>query len=509
MKKYIAFIIAVIFIVTCCVACTSSTETIGKAETLYTLNEEGTQVENIPYENYIQTQETPDDAIIPEIYESASGEENSTAIQNVIDALSASGGGIVYIPDGEYKVTTIWLKSNITFFVSNGAKLISLSYEENSLSSSPLNTAVLYCDGVSDVLITGGGTINGCGTSYTTEAETDEPLYALKEFNLYTRVIEARKRIRFGIDDADRCNVLQINNSDNVTVDNIILQESAGWTFVINNSKNVTVQNMVIDNNVHVSNSDGIDICSGSNNIQISNCFIATGDDGIVLKPSSDQLSDITVENCEIFSLANCFKIGTETQYDVTNVSVNDCYFFIPDGIVGGYAGIAIESADGSNIKDITVQNITMDGISAPLLIWLGDRLQYDTTQQVGSISDVLIANITATNTEMPSAVTGCQHDSEVYYVENVTLYNINVTYRDTGEDLNIADPVHEYSMDGYPEITRVSHIYIISHELSKYWDLPCYGILVRHTKNVDYTDYTATPRSCNEREMYYLSDVN
>lgn len=100
---------------------------------------------------------------------------------------------------------------------------------------------------------------------------------------------------------------------------------------------------------------------------------------------------------------------------------IDNCYFFLPDGITGGYSGIAIESADGAVIQNITAENIKMDGISSPVLIWLGDRLKYD-KKTVGGIDGVVIKNVSAQNTEMPSAITGCKHDGEIYRVKNVSL---------------------------------------------------------------------------------------
>lgn len=113
----------------------------------------------------------------------------------------------------------------------------------------------------------------------------------------------------------------------------------------------------MIDNNVYIANSDGIDIC-GSSDVSIDHCFIVTGDDGIVLKSSFGEIRNVSVSNCTIMSLANNFKIGTETGHDVTNVSVKDCHFFAAD-IMGGYSGIAIESADGANISGITVSDLS------------------------------------------------------------------------------------------------------------------------------------------------------
>ena len=267
------------------------------------------------------------------------------------------------------------------------------------------------------------------------------------------------------------------------------------------------VTDLVIDNHMHVANSDGIDICGGTN-IKIEHGFIATGDDGIVLKPSDYEIRNVDKTDCIISRYANCFKIGTETQMDVSGVTVKNCYFFLPCGITGGYSGIAIESCDGSNVSDISVSDIKMDGISSPLLIWLGNRFKYD-KEEVGSIHGVNISNVTAANTEMPSAITGCIDDeNKTHYVQNVALNNINVSCRDTGEDLHIRKTIGESAMSGYPDITRVSHIYFISHELSKYWDLPCYVMAVRHVRNVTYDDYSVTPRTCNTRDKFYVDDV-
>lgn len=476
-------------------------------QTKYYTDESGNRIANIPYDDYIKQTDMPEGAVeVDGISSDNSGEENAAAIQAVIDKVSDAGGGTVYIPDGKYKISTIYLKNDITLFVSYGAELISLSCDENNSSSTPLQDGVICAQNAENIAIIGGGTINGMGETYTNEPKETEPLYALKTFNTYTRVIEARKRIREA-KEYPRTHILNLNKCDNVNISGVILKDAAYWTFVVNDCNNVNISDFIIDNSMHVANSDGIDI-KGGDNIKINHCFIATGDDGIVLKPVEAPISNVKISDCIISSYANCFKIGTETQMDVKNVSVDDCYFFLPNGITGGYSGIAVESCDGSNVSDINISNITMEGISSPFLIWLGNRLNYD-KKEVGSINGVTIRNITATDTEMPSAITGCVDDDKVtHYIENVVVENVNVTYRDTAEDLHIRDKIGEYTMSGYPDITRVSHIYFINHELSKYWDLPCYGIALKHVKNVDYKTYNSTPRSCNEREEFYIDDV-
>ena len=203
----------------------------------------------------------------------------------------------------------------------------------------------------------------------------------------------------------------------------------------------------------------------------------------------------VLVEDCEIMSLANCFKTGTATYNDISDVTVRDCFFFMPD-IAGGYSGIAIEATDGGEVSDILVENIVMYRVTSPMLIWLGYR------HDGSSLHDVTVRDIVAVECDIASAVTGYEEAS----VNNVTLSNFDVSYREATEDLNIYQGNSAFcgasNMGGYPEITRVSHQYILSHELSNYWDLPVYGLFVRYADNVSVTDFNVKPRSANTRPM-------
>ncbi len=479
-------------------------DTLGREETLYYVDENGERVQNIPYADYVENLTAPTDGIIPSgLSESNTAEENGKIINDCITLLPKNG--TVIIPNGSYKTTTVYLKSNMTLFVSKNAQLLSPTYEENKNSSIPLDEGVIYAKECENVTVTGGGTVCGEGLTYTNEAKNSSPLYALEKFNTYLRVIEARKRIRTAKTD-ERKHILKFYNCKNVSVNNVVLKDSAYWTAVFENCFDVAIYNLVINNNYYIANSDGIDILGGEN-YDISHCFIATGDDAIVIKSPKFPTKAVSINACALSSAANCFKIGTETQYDVEEVTLKDCYFFMPSGMTYGYSGIAIESCDGANVKNIAVENVTMDGISAPLLIWLGKRFKYD-KKEVGSINGVSIKNVEAVNVEMPSAVTGCQDKGVTHYVENVNIENFTAVYRDTKEQLNIRKKVGEYTMQGYPDVTRVSHVYILSHETSRYWDLPCYALLIKHAKNINYGSLSVIPRSTNQRNALYLDDV-
>ncbi len=471
----------------------------------YHFDSEYNKIANIPYDDYIKNLKTPDNAVVPQgLSAQNSAEENGKAIQSAIDKLNENGG-IILIPKGRYKTNTIILKSNTTLFIPKGAELVSISCEDNEKSSAPLYKAVIYAENAENISITGGGTISGDGLSYMQPQADPTPLFALEKFNTRTRVLEARKRIRMG-KDTSRNHIVNFRDCKNITIENIIFKDSAFWTCRFDNCFDVKIENFIIDSDIHLANSDGIDICGGEN-YDISHCFIATADDSLCLKSIEFPIKNVRINDCVVTSCANCFKIGTETQFDVSNVSIDNCFFFMPDSLTYGYSGIAIESCDGANIKNINISNITMDGVSSPLLIWLGKRLRCN-KQDIGTIDGIALKNISATNIEMPCAIVGTVDMGDAYPVKNVKIDNFFATYRDTEENLNIKNRVGEYTMGGYPDIPRVSHVYFMSQETSGYWDLPCYSVCVKHTENVQYENIKIMPRSCNTRKEFYLDDI-
>lgn len=360
---------------------------------------------------------------------------------------------------------------------------------------------MIYAENQENIIIEGPGKLKGNGATYCFEAQDTSPFYPLDTFNLKTFVREHRKRIMFAKEDEmTRDFIMAVNYCRNVTVRNPEIYESGSWTCRMEGNENLLFERVVINNNVRVANSDGIDIMGGKNTV-IKNCFIATGDDAICLKadPGNDVLEDVVIENCELMSLANCFKAGTATCNDIKNVLIRNCYMFMP-GIAGGYAGISIQSTDGATTKNIRCENITMENITTPFVIWLGYR------EKGSRLSDIVIKNIFADNCDIASSITGFKKHGEIHYAENITIENINVTYRQAKEKTCIYKGNDAYdgylNMGGYPESTRISHMYILNHEKSLYYDLPVYGLFVRNAKNVKVRKFNVVPRRSNKRNM-------
>ena len=94
--------------------------------------------------------------------------KDTKAIQETINACHKEGGGTVRIPRGKYITGTLYLKSNITLSLENGAYL----YGSHDIKDYPIeghadiegfDQALLYAQDATNISIEGLGTIDGRG----------------------------------------------------------------------------------------------------------------------------------------------------------------------------------------------------------------------------------------------------------------------------------------------------------------------------------------------------------
>lgn len=95
--------------------------------------------------------------------------DDTAAIQKTIDAVSTRGGGIAYVPPGQYNLRPIELKSGVTLYLDAGATLIAspnladypLEPQQREGESSRVGLiTVRHCH---NVVIAGRGAIEGNG----------------------------------------------------------------------------------------------------------------------------------------------------------------------------------------------------------------------------------------------------------------------------------------------------------------------------------------------------------
>jgi hypothetical protein len=224
-----------------------------------------------------------------------------------------------------------------------------------------------------------------------------------------------------------------------------------------------------VDSLAEKRNNDGLDLVD-CERVRISNCYISSGDDAIVLKSLSpdEACRDITISNCVIRSHASAIKLGTESAGAFEDITVSGCSIYDTDG-----DGIAIETVDGARLERICIRNINIRKLgSAPVFIRLGSRgrtYRTDVEAATGSLRDVIIENIQGTEVSYKS---GCSVTGLVNaLVENITLRNISLEFEGGGSAEDAERTLPE-NADAYPS-GRMFGI------------VPAYGFFIRHARNI------------------------
>ena len=179
-------------------------------------------------------------------------------------------------------------------------------------------------------------------------------------------------------------------NCKNVEISNLQIYNATDLAIYFAGCENVDV--FGIKMRVYI---DGISP-DNSKNVRIHDCDVETGDDGIVFKSSYtlnrlDVCKDIHVWNCKIKSRCNAIKFGTETNGGFENILIENI-----DICETRITGISIESVDGAIVDGITIRNIKMTNVNAPIFVHVGKRMRGPNGRTIGKIRNITLENITA-----------------------------------------------------------------------------------------------------------------
>ncbi|TRX61832.1 glycoside hydrolase family 28 protein [Fulvivirga sp. M361] len=327
--------------------------------------------------------------------------DDSFAIQQAIDTCSGQGGGRIVVPSGRTFLSGPFkLKSNIEFHVGIGAKLLANPdesvYTESAFRENRGEGSIwIGGENIENVIITGGGTIDGNGISFMGQEKNDA--YDLKPF-----------------DEVDpRPHVITIIGGKSIKIMNITMKDAAYWGIHLVGCHDVSMEGLFIYNCLKIRNSDGIDL-DHCQNVNISNCHIESGDDCICFKNRREYAEfgpckDITITGCTMVSTSCAVKFGSENVDQIRNVTITNCI------IKDSNRGIGIQNRDEGTISNIIVSNVIMEcrlfsdvwwGKSEPIYITAfprstenhkdaGIRLPKGATSgEVGQVSNITFANI-------------------------------------------------------------------------------------------------------------------
>jgi hypothetical protein len=329
--------------------------------------------------------------------------KDTAAVQKAIDAAEKAGGGTVYFGAGTYLCGSLHLKSNVTLFLDAGATIKGSPDKDDydpyetldfknaaDIETTFFHFALIWGEDVERIGIVGHGTIDG----NRTKRGGPKPI--------------ALKRCRF------------------VEIRGIRLINAPNYNISMLGSEFVNIDGVTILNGY----CDGIDPDS-CRNVRISNCHIESYDDAIVPKASFSlgerrACENITVTNCYLATECNAFKLGTESGGDFKRIAVTNCVMSgLRKGDPAG-GGICLESVDGSNIDGIAVSNVTMVDVRTPIFIRLGNRGRDMATPTPGTLKNVVINNVVATDASDTCSITGIPDRS----VEGVTISNVRISWK-------------------------------------------------------------------------------
>ena len=340
---------------------------------------------------------------------------DTAAIQAALDACNKAGGGAVRLPAGTYLSKPIWLHSRTTLQLDAGAMLKATDERDDFAAKIAGGfTAFINGVGLTDVTISGPGTIDGSGGRWWVPAE------------------EARQK-KSGYT-LPRPNLIVLTGCKNVRLENLTLQNSPKFHFVPTECEGVVVSNVTILAPPRSPNTDAIDP-SSCKNVLITRCHIDVGDDNVAIKSSHKVVGrefaseDITVTGCT-FLHGHGMSIGSETCGGVKNLLVKNCTFN------GTTSGIRIKSARdrGGTVENLVYRDLVMTNVEIPINItcYYPKVPPTDSAQPVTASTpvyrDIQISNLVSVSRQGAGWVVGLPES----LISGVVLENVKLS-ADTG----------------------------------------------------------------------------
>ena len=288
--------------------------------------------------------------------------------------------------------------------------------------------------------------------------------------------------------------LLRFVRCTNVAVREVRLTNPRAWTLNFFQTSGALIERVTIRTRERkLLNNDGINIDS-SEHVRVRNCDVDSGDDALVIKSTSatKPSRDIVASDCKLSTRTNAIKLGTESIGGFENISISNCQITHTQ-----MAGIAMYAVDGGDLRDVTISDITMDGVVVPISIRLGSRLKTFREGDIarpaaGKLRDVTIKNVSAKNVEMIGMLI---NGVPGHPVEALTLENIQIELPGggTGEDARATLPEKE---SAYPEFNTFGKT------------MPAYGSYARHVRGMKLQNVQTTLLKPDGRPATVFVDV-
>lgn len=348
-------------------------------------------------------------------------------LQGVIDRCAAEGGGVVVLPRGTFLTGALFFKPGTHLHFEDGAKLKGVDAIKHyplvnmHMEGKNINyfAALVNANGVSGFTITGHGTIDGNARRFW------EEFWLRRKWNPQCTNLEAL-----------RPQLVYISQSDDVTVQDVRLVNSAFWTNHLYRCNRVRFMDCYIESptegKTRAPSSDGIDldVCE---DVLVRGCYINVCDDGVCLKGGRGTYVDrdttagpvrrVIVERCRFGRLTNAgITFGSEA-WDCRNIIMRDCRFENSDHILlfkmrtdtpQTYDGVLMERCTGT----------------AKVAIEVSSWSQFHDLEQRADMPESRVANVTIRDVNVTAGKFFVVKRKRPFSISNFKLENITATDR-------------------------------------------------------------------------------
>ena len=383
-----------------------------------------------------ETPPAPEDAAVVSILEFEGVDRCGASlmtdiIQVAIDSVEGTEK-ILYFPPGLYLTGELWMRSDMTLYLSDGAVLRASSSLSDIVTGDTRGSVIEQCRHglirmfeVKNSHIRGRGIIDAGGT--------------------HLRVKE---------NPMTKYNLLKIEESADCTVEGVVALDSSFWNTIVYRSDDIHIANYKVINhrlNNTWNETDGVDF-DNTTNSTLKNAFLYTGDDCMSTK--SDDIPDdyhipegagtypedpteagdnyisvnnIVHENVVCYTNQSACKIGTKTMGKTLsnvvfkNIDVPKCG-----------RGMVIDAMDTATVEDITFENIDLEYIVPFDAVDFGinSGTGYRISEGVGAIENIVARNISIEKFEYAKPLFKIKgreagDTDDIYPIGDVTFTNV------------------------------------------------------------------------------------
>lgn len=356
----------------------------------------------------------------------------------------------VLIPEGTYRITSLFLKDDVKIELAKGAVLSADTdrthfpvfpgmigswdeTEEYNLGTwegnpLPMFSAIITGVNVKHVVIYGEGLIDG-----NANGDRDNWWYDAKV-----------KRIAF------RPRMIFLNHCEDVVLQGIQVQNSPSWNIHPYFSNHLRFIDLTVLNPKDSPNTDGLDPES-CRDVEIVGIYFSLGDDCIAVKSGKIYMGakyktpceDVTIRQCCMRDGHGSITIGSEMAGGVKNLKVKDCLFLHTD------RGLRIKTRRGRGkdaiIDGVLFENIRMDHVMTPFVIncfyfcdpdghteYVRSREKLPVDGRTPEIRTMVFHNIEATNCHVAAVYMDGLPERKI---QKVIMEHIHVTYAEDAKE--------------------------------------------------------------------------